>query len=48
MPFAPKYVTHVLAPQRILSVEEAHVLRVALDSVSIAELRAVQYDGTCL
>ena len=37
----------MLAAQRIVSAEDAHALRVALDSVSQAEVRGATYDGTC-
>jgi argininosuccinate lyase len=36
----------MLAAQRILSPEDAHTLRTALDSISQADVRRVAYDGT--
>ena len=37
----------MLVSQRIISVEDAHAIRIALDSVSIHELQAARYDGSC-
>src|SRR5262245_33452028 len=37
----------MLASQRIISSDEAHALRVALDSISPADLDTAKYDGTC-
>jgi argininosuccinate lyase len=37
----------MLAAQRILSAEDAHRLREALDSVSVDEVRRARYDGSC-
>jgi len=37
----------MLASQGIISREDAHALRVALDSISDSEIRDVKYDGTC-
>jgi argininosuccinate lyase len=37
----------MLASQRIISAEDAHAIRIALDSVSIDDLRAARYDGSC-
>src|SRR5436305_6899969 len=37
----------MLAEQGIVSREDAHALRVALDSISQADVRRVSYDGTC-
>jgi argininosuccinate lyase len=37
----------MLAAQRIISAEDAHAIRVALDAVSTMDLRAARYDGTC-
>jgi argininosuccinate lyase len=37
----------MLAAQRIISPADAHALRVALDSISMDDLRAARYDGTC-
>jgi argininosuccinate lyase len=37
----------MLASQRIISAEDAHTLRLALDSVAATDLRAARYDGTC-
>jgi len=37
----------MLASQGIVSAEDAHALRVALDSVSQANIRQVAFDGTC-
>jgi argininosuccinate lyase len=37
----------MLVSQRIISVEDAHAIRIALDSVSIHELHAARYDGSC-
>jgi len=37
----------MLASQRIVSAEDAHAIRVALDAVSAIDLRAARYDGTC-
>jgi argininosuccinate lyase len=37
----------MLAAQKIVSAEDAHSIRVALDGVSQADVRAARYDGTC-
>jgi argininosuccinate lyase len=37
----------MLASQRIVSAEDAHTIRGALDAVSAVDLRAARYDGTC-
>jgi argininosuccinate lyase len=37
----------MLAAQRIVSADDAHRIREALDSVSLDEVRAVKYDGSC-
>ena len=37
----------MLAAQNIVSAEDAHALRVALDSVSLTEVRGATYDGAC-
>jgi len=37
----------MLAAQGIVSAEDAHTLRVALDGISPAELGAARYDGSC-
>ncbi|MEP7307742.1 MAG: argininosuccinate lyase [Acidobacteriota bacterium] len=37
----------MLASQRIVSAEDAHAIRVALDAVSATDLRAARFDGTC-
>src|ERR1700693_997243 len=37
----------MLAAQVIVSAEDAHALREALDRVSQDEIRSVTYDGTC-
>src|SRR4029434_8185674 len=37
----------MLASQRIISSEEAHALRVGLDSISSVDLDTARYDGSC-
>jgi argininosuccinate lyase len=37
----------MLAAQRIVSAEDAHRIRVALDGVSLDAVREARYDGTC-
>jgi argininosuccinate lyase len=37
----------MLAAQRIVSPDDAHLIRDALDGVSLEEVRRVKYDGTC-
>src|SRR2546422_7359327 len=37
----------MLASQRIVSAEDAHTLRVVLDTLSQADVRASKYDGSC-
>ena len=37
----------MLAAQRIIPADDAHAIRRALDAVSLADLRAATYDGSC-
>src|SRR5205814_3716026 len=37
----------MLADRGIVSAADAHVLRNALDSISLSEVRSAPYDGTC-
>jgi argininosuccinate lyase len=37
----------MLAAQRIISPEDAHALRLALDSISMSDLRTARYDASC-
>jgi argininosuccinate lyase len=50
--FSPLMAIHyahlvMLADRHIVSAENAHALRVALDSISHSDLRGTTYDGTC-
>src|SRR4030095_556343 len=37
----------MLADRGIIGAADAHVLRAALDSISISDIRSTPYDGTC-
>src|SRR5437867_984501 len=37
----------MLAEQKIISRADAHVLREAIDGISLEDVRAAKYDGTC-
>ncbi|MEQ1757707.1 MAG: argininosuccinate lyase [Vicinamibacterales bacterium] len=36
----------MLADQKIVSADDAHTLRAALDGISVADIKAIRYDGT--